>query len=228
MPKCVKPIFLNMRLIDIHTHKNIKTNKDIVCVRNLFSSELNTYNPDSFFSAGIHPWHVKDMDELHQVEAVISNKNVVAVGETGLDKLKPEWDKQTELFHSHIELAKKYNKPLIIHCVRAYSEIQSIIESKKFNLPVVFHWFSGSPELARQLTAKGYFLSFGQSLFDENSKTIRAFAATDLKFIFLETDASDFSISEIYQRAANLRNIDIEQIAASVQQNFHTISGLWL
>ena len=98
-----------------------------------------------------------------------------------------------------------------------------ILKQEQFNLPVVFHRFGGGTGLAKQLTDKGWFLSFGQALFHEKSSTVRAFIKMDLKRIFLETDDADITIEKIYTQARLLKSIDIKHLKFTLCNNFNSL-----
>ena len=73
-------------LIDIHTHKNNELEKYIsifsVDVRNSIDNKIKKYS-----SVGIHPWYINDISDISIVEEYINLKNIIAIGEVGLDKL---------------------------------------------------------------------------------------------------------------------------------------------
>jgi len=210
-----------MLYIDIHTHKIKCAQNPSLSVLNVFPADISSVSKSKFVTLGIHPWYISEAEaNLKTLSEYVFLPNVIAVGETGLDKLRPDFEKQIDVFRAHIRIAQQVHKPLIIHCVRAYQEVTELLLSEKFELPVIFHWFSGSPQLAKQLTDKCWFLSFGQSLFDLESKTVRAFKAVPLEFIFFETDDSDYEISEIYEQAAFLRNCTAENLSDSISKNF--------
>lgn len=78
-------------------------------------------------SAGLHPWHLRGVN-LKVAEQWLRQQTaqpeVVAVGETGLDKVtETPWNTQIAAFQLCSNLAEEYRKPLVIHCVRAFNEI---------------------------------------------------------------------------------------------------------
>jgi TatD DNase family protein len=127
-----------MHYYDIHTHR-LPTNPDITAIVSVEagSTDLSDY---AYCSVGIHPRHT-NMTGLSDLEATAKHPNVVAIGETGLDKLASiPMEQQEKLFKTHIELAGKLRKPLIIHCVKAWpalirirKQMDSDSENVKFN-----------------------------------------------------------------------------------------------
>ncbi|MEI6055894.1 MAG: TatD family hydrolase [Lentisphaerota bacterium] len=207
-----------MTYFDIHTH-NINKEKDVVSIVSAPWAE-----GENFYNIGIHPWHINESyhEKLKHIDSIADKPNILAIGEIGLDKVcKTDFELQKEVFTKQIALAEKHHKPVIIHCVRAFEEVLALI--KNVSVPVVIHGFNKGAELARQLTEKDFYLSFGKSLFDKNTKSIGALEETPLFQIFLETDDSDFDIKDIYKRAAEIKDMDIEVLAGQIEQNFKKV-----
>lgn len=76
----------------------------------------------------------------------------MAIGEVGLDKVtSTPFDLQMNILQKQLELAKKYDKPVIIHCVKAYSDLIKI-KKRDFKMQVwIFHGFNTSWQVAEQL-----------------------------------------------------------------------------
>ncbi len=206
------------KYIDIHTHQ--KENRE-----NIFS--LHNINPEdfiqlpdnreSYFSTGIHPWHINEKVEesINILKKIAFNPHIIAIGETGLDKLcSVNFELQKEIFICQIDIAKEAGKPLVIHCVKAWNEIQQILKEMRFNMPVIFHGFRGKPQLAADLLKTGYYLSFGK-LFNRESLQI-----TPLDRLFLETDDNDFLIEEIYHPVADIKGIAEKELINACWKNF--------
>ena len=110
----------------------------------------------------------------------------------------------------------------MLHCVKAYDKLLSLMD--RYTVPILFHGFTGSPQLACQLIRKGYFLSFGTTLF-RSPRTQEALRTTPYEHLFLETDEADTTIEEIYRQAAALRNTPIETLKHSIYTNYKTLFG---
>lgn len=176
-------------------------------------------------SVGLHPWylqsHVSDFMELQKAASL---PNVLAIGECGLDKVcNTDWNLQLSVFVQHIVLANELQKPLILHCVRAYDEVLQLLENKKVSVPVIFHGFNKKQTIADKIIARGYYLSFGASLLQSKVQVADAFRSIPLERYFLETDDSGKTITEIYQSAAEIRNTSADTIILQVQQNFKNV-----
>lgn len=143
---------------------------------------------------GLHPCSVKSgfEDEIAFVEEKLSERKFIALGEIGLDFY---WDKtfiseQRQVFQKQIELALKYDLPIVIHSRNSIDEcIQVVKQNQNGNLKGVFHCFSGSAEQARQITDLGFYLGIGGVVTFKNSGLDRVLNEVDLKHIVLETDS---------------------------------------
>jgi TatD DNase family protein len=210
-------------LINIHSHKAGGENE--ITIRNIhqrFTEPLS----DGYYSAGIHPAYIDKENmqiQLNELTALHQNSAVVAVGECGLDHLcKTDFSLQEEIFMAQIQLANKINKPLIIHCVRAYEEIRTLLKKNHCMVPVIWHGFSKkSIQLAEDLLKDGAFLSFGMALYKETMEELFK-SILDDRF-FLETDDDDISIRSVYEEAARIKKYSIQEIENIVRMNTKNI-----
>lgn len=193
-------IFAVGMIIDIHTH-NAKTH----------AQTLDT--------VGIHPWHASTGD-IAEVERLAYS--VDAVGEIGLDyACNVPREKQMSVFRAQLEIAERLEKPVVLHCVRAFEEAMKVIGEYRLKA-VIFHGFIGSVEQAQRAVKQGYYISFGERTF-HSPKTIEAMRATPLSQLFVETDESTTPIEEIYAKIAELRGISTKDLLAATEENFHKI-----
>ncbi len=178
---------------DAHTHLNNinKPYKKIVCASNLVEwKQLSSENSESVIkSFGIHPWFIENAD-LSILESFIKNEKCL-IGECGLDALRSHAN-QDEVFICQLEFAKKYNKIVVIHCVKAWDKMIKIL--KDYNdLSFIFHRFSGSKDVIAKLPKNSYF-SIGLN----NLNKIQI--VPDDKLL-LETDDEDYDINEVYEKS---------------------------
>lgn len=205
--------------VDIHTH-NADENPVVWQLRNLFPEQEASAG---FFSVGIHPWHIKVENwkiQMQQVAAKAVRKNCMAIGECGFDANTPiALSVQEEICKAHVDLANELQKPLIVHCVKAYEELLKSIENS--TVPVILHDFGKSVQLAQQLQQKGVFLSVGKAVFRKSFQ--RVLSQLDKSQIFLETDDMECSIQEIYERAASIIHCDLLTLQRQMQENFKKV-----
>ena len=192
--------------IDIHTH----------------STRINS----GLYSYGIHPWAIQ-RDELTPQKSSLSDRGSVrpsdlaAIGETGLDRLhKDTYDLQLEVFEQHILLSEQYQKPLIIHNVKATADILRLYKKHQPKQAWIIHGFNGTIEEVHQFTSKGIYLSVGESIFYPNRKITQSISSIPLEYLFLETDTSEKTIQQIYEKAAELLNLSMDQLKEQIFANF--------
>lgn len=181
-----------------------------------------------YCSAGLHPWYITDAawkQELALLTAVSNQKNIVAIGECGLDKIcSTDFVLQQTVFAAQVQLANTVNKPLIIHCVKAYDEVLQLLQQRQNKVPVIFHGFNKSKELAMQLISRGYYLSFGRALEQLHLQSV--LAALPVEKIFLETDDAAISIENSYNLAAAALQIDVNAFSLQLQKNAALVFGI--
>lgn len=146
---------------------------------------------------------------------------IIAIGEAGLDKLiETPLNEQATIFEIHIKMALEHQKPLIIHAVKAYSELLAM-RKKHPSGSWILHGFDGKKELAKQLTDKNINLSVGAALLKSNHKISETLASIPLNQLFLETDEqTDYSIEEIYCEAAKNLKMNLEDLKKQLFTNF--------
>ncbi len=214
--------------IDIHVHKYYQQDNTVL-LQNLFPQDADTIDKNGFFSIGLHPWHVntkKYTSDISIVKAASENSRVIAIGEIGLDKkIDISYIDQLHVFEQQLDIAENLNKPVIIHCVKAYDDILSIRKKSNRSIPWIFHWFNASQQIAEEILKYNGYLSFGIMLFKENSKAFKVFQQMPLNKLFLETDDAGVTILEAYDKAAKTRNISIGALSDQILDNFKTCFG---
>ncbi|NQU95989.1 MAG: TatD family hydrolase [Candidatus Omnitrophica bacterium] len=159
------------------------------------SVELASRHDSVFASVGIHPHeadHITE-DTFTEIEGLLRDKKIVAIGEIGLDYFKKRSapDKQKTLFTRFIEISKKRNLPLIIHNRDAARDTLDILK-KNGTHPVsgVMHCFSGDEKFLGEVLEMGLHVSFTCNLTFKNAKRLREVAkGVPLDRLLLETDA---------------------------------------
>jgi TatD DNase family protein len=195
---------------------------------------------------GLHPWAVaqRSLDETQHQMARLRHMlsapptHPVALGETGLDHSKriPKETRghQTTIFRQHIQLAKEYDLPLILHIVRSHDSALSIL--KEEGLPSsggMIHSFSGSKDIAHQYVDMGLHISFSGTVVDERRKGVQDAARTiPIDRLLVETDAPDQTpitrrpgpnepafLVDVINAVATLRGEDFSTVATHTHRN---------
>ena len=185
---------------------------------------------------GLHPMYLAEHrpEHLQELEQWIERERPVAVGECGLDFFVPglDADAQREYFRRQLELARKFDLPLILHARRAVDEVTAAIR-RIGNLRGVVHSFSGSVEQAQHLWKLGFCLGLGGPLTYPRAHRLREIVATmPLEYLLLETDSPDQPLhghqgqrnepallAEVCTCVARLRGVEPEQVAAATTRN---------
>ena len=188
---------------------------------------------------GLHPCSIKKDNlekEISHVEQMLSQNKFIAVGEIGLDLY---WDKSTLdlqkiAFESQIEIAKKYQLPIVIHVRDSFDEAIEIVERlNDDNLSGVFHCFTGNLEEAQRIiNLNNFYLGIGGVVTFKNGGINKIINQVSLDRIILETDSPYLSptpfrgkrneskyLLNIAHKMAELYNIDIEDIAKKTTKN---------
>lgn len=129
-------------------------------------------------------------EDLKLLENQLKNEKVVAIGEIGLDYywVKDNKEKQKKLFIKELELAEKYNLPVIIHSRDAVQDVYDILKTR--NLRGSIHCYSGSTEMAKEFTKIGFNIGIdGPITFKNNKKQREMVKNIDINHILVETDS---------------------------------------
>ncbi|QYJ68139.1 TatD family hydrolase [Flavobacterium litorale] len=209
-------------LYNLHTH-NYSNDATIFEVVNRYPYEAIDV---PYFSTGIHPWHIDEgrvEEHLAIIEQRLQMDNCLALGECGLDKrIEIPIEVQQAIFEKQLRLAKKYNKPVVLHLVAAFQELLEITARIQPNVPMVVHGFSKNSQVAKQLLDRGFYLSFGKHLL-RNPELSSVFAQVPDNQFFLETDTIEESLQEVYTKAAIARTIEVEDLKNIITNNFKTV-----
>ena len=197
------------------------------------------YPNNCYPMVGLHPCSIKKDNlekEISHVEQMLSQNKFIAVGEIGLDLY---WDKSTLdlqkiAFESQIELAKKYQLPIVIHVRDSFDKAIEIVERlNDYNLSGVFHCFTGNLEEAQRIiNLNNFYLGIGGVVTFKNGGINKIINQVSLDRIILETDSPYLSptpfrgtrneskyLLNIAHKMAELYNIDIEDIAKKTTKN---------
>ena len=204
----------------------------------------NKYPNFFYLMLGIHPSHIDSnyKEKILYLENLLKKNedNFIGIGEIGVDLYwkKDNKEIQIDAFRLQIDLAKKNNLPINIHCRNAFDEVIEVLREKNNSkLRGIFHCFSGSKEQAEYITKNfNMKLGIGGVVTFKNSKLGNYLKNIDIKNIVLETDSpylaptphrgkrNDSSyIPLIAEKLADIYQISIEEIASITTQNANEI-----
>lgn len=202
------------------------------------------YPENIYLMMGLHPTYVKEnyLEELAHVETELANKKFYAVGEIGIDLF---WDKtflkeQQHAFKHQIQLAKKYNLAINIHCRDAFDEVFEVLDSEKDpGLFGIFHCFTGDFGQAKRAIDLNMKLGIGGVATFKNGKIDQFLNEIDLKHIVLETDSpylapvpyrgkrNESSYTRLVaEKLSQIYQMPIEEIARITTENSKSIFGI--
>ncbi|MPS74676.1 MAG: hydrolase TatD [Chryseobacterium sp.] len=203
-----------MDFLDFHHHKPNQVG--------IYNLNLNEKIRARRFSIGLHPKDITEdwRSDLEKIKGISLSENCFAIGECGLDGLISVDEKlQTDIFQSHITWAEEIKKPIIIHCIRRFSQI---LHFKKAKVPLIIHGFNKKENIAKELLQAGFYLSFGKASLDNLSlqKIIEDFP---VQRMFLETDNADFEISDLYKKVSEIKSISLEDLKMQMWENLENV-----
>ncbi len=256
-----------MRLIDSHAHLDSKQfNADraevihraleadiqiITMGTDLDSSEQAVrlaHKYGIFAAVGIHPHEAGrfakddqlDPKVLTQLEALLTEARVVAVGEIGLDYFKNYSPRQSQLvgFREQLALARRLKRPVVIHDRDADEDLLQILRDS--DTIGVVHSFTGDVALARRILDLGFYLGVNGIVTFPKSNILReAVKAIPLERLLVETDSPYLApvpqrgkrneplyVRHVAECVAQLRKISLEKLAEVTTENSVTLFGL--
>lgn len=168
------------------------------------TSELSSRYKNIHPAFGIHPWYINEEFDLSLIESFISSNRTVAVGEIGLDfspEIETPHKRQINYFVEQVELAIRYNLPVLIHCRKAHNDMLEILKRYSGRVKGIMHSFSGSKELLREFEALGLYFSFSGAVTRTHAKKYHknAIAVSSDRILF-ETDAPSISTQSVEAR----------------------------
>ena len=218
--------------INIHTHQSHIDNKEFIEIYNIDVDSNVNVDVTFFYSIGIHPWKCQQqwinspMAQWLNGSTVQWLKGSTAIGECGIDRACGiDFDIQKDVFIKQIEISEQYNKPMIIHAVRAHSDIISIRKEIKAKMPWIIHGFQGNEQIVNQYLRHNIYLSLGDVLFKNESRAAELLKVIPSKRLFLETDVSERSIVDVYERASVLSERGLDDLRSDIFNNFVKIFG---
>jgi len=149
------------RLINSHCHLGgiadldafLQSRNDVFISNALDDAELDKHlsvNRDNLLiTTGQHPLYPKDSITIDRLIELLKENKLFGIGEIGLDKRNPDFEQQKYAFLEHCDIAKQYDKPIIIHCVGYYYELLGLIKKSFPKQRYILHGFQGSVDIVK-------------------------------------------------------------------------------
>ncbi len=184
---------------------------------------------------GLHPSDVNKEDdlELNWLVGLLETKNILAVGEIGIDLYWEQENKdlQIKMFKKQLEIASKYKLNVSVHSREAIQLTYDILKEYK-NVKGVIHCYSGSVEMAREFIKLGYKLGIGGVLTYKNSNLYKVIEEFDLENFVTETDGPYLSpvpyrgktnepsyLVEVVKKISEIKGLPIEEVESILYAN---------
>ena len=185
---------------------------------------------------GIHPWYIGEAaaDWAEQLENLLQKNSKLWIGECGIDRLKnPDTAKQLKILQIQIALAQKYQRPLIMHAVKADEILRPLLPE----LPekTIFHSFTGSAEWGKELQKHGFYLGLNFSVLRKKNYE-DLLRRLNIRQLLLETDGPYQSgkkgiqslpqnLPQLAEKISAVFNLTTEKFSEIIAANWHTFKG---
>jgi TatD DNase family protein len=191
-------------------------------------------------ATGISPFDVQELpDDWETVlDACLGDPEVLACGEAGLDSSSPAYPPlaaQLPVLERQLSLAKKHDKPIIVHSRGAERHVLDLCRNSGI-AKVLFHCYTGDPETLRHILDAGYYVSYSGIVTFKNKPLDEQVALTPLDRIFIESDSPYLSpvphrgkpnqpawVPLTGAAVAAVKKVDPDQLAAAIQGNYRKL-----
>jgi TatD DNase family protein len=192
-------------------------------------------------AVGIYPGDVKDVDEnrIIELEEFLKSKEIDCLGEIGLDYYwqKDNKEEQISYFIKQINLANKYDLPIVVHSRDAAFDTLETLKNHPVNKKGIIHCYSQSVEMAKEYIKLGFYLGIGGVVTFKNAKVLKEVVKEiDLKYLLMETDCPYLTptpfrgklnepkfVKYVYEYVAELKKISVEEVILSCQKNYNNL-----
>lgn len=217
-----------------------------------WSAELAAKEPRVLAAVALHPNEAPEYKTLSKLEEAIAEiaelatqPRVRAIGETGLDFFRTEGEHSLALqqhsFEEHIRIAKENDIALMIHDREAHEQVVATLKRVGSPNKVVFHCYSGDVDLAQICIDNGWYMSFAGNITIKRNEHLRnSLAMAPKELILVETDApfltpepfrgrpnASYLVPITVRKMAEVRNVDVNVLAAQLTENTEAVYGSW-
>lgn len=207
-------------------------------------TSLASHEKGLWYCLGIHPWFVGEHGpaDLLALEATLGAKapECLGVGECGLDALRGSIDEQLPWFSAQVQMAARFDLPLVIHSVKAHDQVATLLRSERWRGRALIHGFSGSYQQACRFIELGCYIGVGGVITHDRAKKTRdVISRLPAGALVLETDAPDMPparvpkgqnspeyIPDVFFRLVELRGDDREKLAEVLLENTAKLYGV--
>lgn len=198
-----------------------------------------------YAALGVHPHNAAEAGKevISEIDALLNEPEVVAVGETGLDYFYMNSDKEAQVksFKNHIALGLKHGLSVIIHVRDADKDLEDILRTEDVSSKTgVIHCFTGNYEQAKIYLDLGFYISFsGIVTFKRSDENREAARNVPADRILVETDSPYLApvphrgkpnepayVRNVADVVAGVRGIAVEELAEITSANARRLFNL--
>ncbi|WP_439020808.1 TatD family hydrolase [Bacillus thuringiensis] len=225
-------------LIDVENGKEIQ---GLIAVSMNYQSCLETLSlakryPFVHPAIGFHPEQPIHKEECEKIYKLIEDhvEDIVAIGEVGLPYYLRNEDEHVAInsyisvLQQFVELASKYDLPIILHAVYEDADIVCDLLEKYKVSRAHFHWFKGSETTMKRMMRNGYYISITPDvLYKEKIKKVVSYYP--LEYMMVETDGPwkfqenvmthPRMIREVLKEISVIKNISVDKVAETIYEN---------
>jgi TatD DNase family protein len=203
---------------------------------------LANAHDDVWAAVGFHPHEAKDCDDaaFAEIERLAADRRVVAIGECGLDYHYMHSPRETQIavFERHIELAKRCDKPIIVHNRESTADMVEILT--RGGGRGILHSYTENADVAMRLIDLGYYISFSGIVTFRSAEPLRDCARQlPHDHVLIETDTPYLApvpyrgkdnepafVVRVAELLAGLWSIPLEEVAEQTTRNFENAFGV--
>jgi len=199
--------------------------------------ELAAAEPDVVAAVGVHPHDARTYDDAleAELESLLTSKDVVAVGETGLDYFYDNSPRpvQQQALQRQLQLARRHGRPLVVHNRDSEADMARLLAAETSGVRLVLHAFTGAPALLELGKERRFYFGIGGFLTFKRHPLAQCITALPRESLLLETDSPYLSpqprrgrrnepahVEIIARRLAELLDTSLEDVAELTTRNF--------
>ena len=194
-----------------------------------------------YWSAGLHPHDAKKLsDQKDELEVLFSEADLI--GETGLDYYRnlSTKEEQVENLKFHLDISKKFKKPIIIHCRDSFEDIHNLISQYDGEFPIILHSWTGGKKWTKKFLDLDIYFSISGIVTYETAKDLQlAVEEIPVERMLLETDTPYLTpepkrgkdnqpsyVSYTARKVADIKSISLDELSYHTIANSNKVLGL--
>ena len=246
-----------LKWVDTHCHLQLSKNKiseidfsnieyliipGVDVESSLKAKETSSSLPiKGYWSAGLHPHDAKKLSaQKDELEVLFSEADLI--GETGLDYYRnlSTKEEQIENLKFHLDISKKFKKPIIIHCRDSFEDIHNLISQYDGEFPIILHSWTGGKKWTKKFLDLDIYFSISGIVTYETAKDLQlAVEIIPIERMLLETDTPYLTpepkrgkdnqpsyVSYTARKVADIKSISLDELSYHTIANTNNVLGI--